>query len=135
MELSVYLYKDLYSKLYFLQDKSSSFLAWICPLFKPVVVGIHQYIYFEGDDVSCVFFLKKGSCGFVLPKHCNHKYVDINLGNTFGIVDIIGSVLRHDEIEHDQWFIRKDLLKRQFTIMSDIYTELMSLSILDLYRL
>lgn len=106
------MYKDLYSKLLFLQDKSSSFLAWICPLFRPTVFGINQYIYFEGDEVNCIFFLKKGSCGFVLPKHKNAKYVDINLGNTFGIVDIIGSTLRHEEIDPDQWFIRKDLLKR-----------------------
>ena len=71
----------------------------------------------------------------MLPKHKNVKYVDIGHGNTFGIVDIIGSILHHEEIEADQWFLRKDLLKRQFTIMSDGQTELMSLSILDLYRL
>ena len=98
VELSVYLYKDLYSKIFFLQDKSSSFLAWICPLFKPVMFGINQYIYFEGDDISCIYFLKKGSCGFVLPKHNNFKFIDIGHGNTFGAVDIIGSILRHEEI-------------------------------------
>lgn len=38
VELSVFLYKDLYKTLDFLQDKSSSFLAWICPLFKPIVI-------------------------------------------------------------------------------------------------
>jgi potassium voltage-gated channel Eag-related subfamily H member 8 len=112
VELSVYLYRDLYSRLFFLQDKSSSFLAWICPLFKPMMFGINQYIYFEGDDVNCIFFLKKGSMGFVLPKHSNFKFVDIGHGNTFGVVDIISSMLRHEEIEADQWFIRKDLLKR-----------------------
>ena len=135
MELSVYLYRDLYSKLFFLQDKSSSFLAWICPLFKPVQFGINQYIYFEGDDVNCVYFLKKGTCSFVLPKHQNATYISIDLGKTFGIADIIGSVMRYEEIESDQWFIRKDLLKRQFTIMTEVNTELMCLSILDLYRL
>lgn len=85
--------------------------------------------------MSCIYFLKKGSMGFVLPKHDNFKFVDIGHGNTFGIVDIIGSMLRLEETESDQWFVRKDLLKRQFTIMSDCPTEVMSLSILDLYRL
>jgi hypothetical protein len=99
VELSIYLYKDLYSKFYFLQDKSSSFLAWICPLFKPVISGINNYIYFEGDDINCIYFLKKGSCGFVLPKHLNIKYIDINLGYTFGVVDIIGSILRLEDEE------------------------------------
>jgi hypothetical protein len=45
------------------------------------------------------------------------------------VVDIIGSVYKEDKLEIDNWFSRKDLLKRQFTILSDTYTEVMSLSI------
>ena len=100
-----------------------------------MMFGIGQYIYFEGDDVSCIFFLKKGSMGYVLPKYNNFKFIDIGHGNSFGIVDIISSMLRHEEIEADQWFIRKDLLKRQFTMMADSPIEVLSLSILDMYRL
>ena len=71
----------------------------------------------------------------MLPKHQNVKYIDIGLGNLFGMVDIIGSAFRHDEMEPGSWFLHKERLKRQFTIMSDAYSEFMSLSILDLYRL
>lgn len=112
MELSVYLYKDLYKSLEFLQDKSSSFLAWICPLFKPIIIQQDRYVYFEGDPVDCIYFVKKGDCGMVLPKHENTRYVDYKVGNTFGVVDIIGSTLSQENMELDEWFLRKDLLKR-----------------------
>lgn len=52
-----------------------------------------QYIYFEGDDVTNIFFLIKGKAGFVLPKYKNATYIEINIGAHFGIVDIVGSVL------------------------------------------
>ena len=65
----------------------------------------------------------------VLPKHENTRYVNYKVGNTFGVVDIIGSTLCQENMELDEWFLRKDLLKRQFTVMSSTYTELMSLSV------
>lgn len=70
----------------------------------------------------------------VLPKHNNTRYIDYKIGDTFGVVDIIGSTLTQEEMELDEWFLRKDLLKRQFTVMASTYTELMSLSVQDLYR-
>lgn len=62
--------------------------------------------------MDCIYFLKKGECGMVLPKHDNTRYVDYNIGNTFGVVDIIGSTLSQENMELDEWFLRKDLLKR-----------------------
>ena len=79
--------------------------------------------------MDCIYFLKKGDCGMVLPKHENTRYVDYKIGNTFGVVDIIGSTLSQENMELDEWFLRKDLLKRQFTVMASTYTELMSLSV------
>ena len=43
------------------------------------------------------------------------------------MVDIIGSAYKEDKLEIDKWFDRKDLMKRQFSMMSDTYTEIMSL--------
>ena len=48
----------------------------------------------------------------VLPKHENTRYVDYKVGNTFGVIDIIGSTLSQENMELDEWFLRKDLLKR-----------------------
>jgi hypothetical protein len=49
VELSVYIFKDLFKTILFLRQKNSSFLAWICPLFIPLVLDGQKYIYFEGD--------------------------------------------------------------------------------------
>jgi hypothetical protein len=35
LELSIYIYESTYENLLFLHGKSSSFIAWMCPLFKP----------------------------------------------------------------------------------------------------
>jgi hypothetical protein len=94
IELSLFVHESTYSKVKFLKNNSSeSFLAWICPLIKAEFFNKQEYIYFDGDEVSCIYFLKHGSCGFVLPRHSNIKYININTGATFGIVDIIGSML------------------------------------------
>lgn len=71
----------------------------------------------------------------MLPKHNNEKYVTMIEGTSFGVVDIIGSAYKEEKLEIDNWFSRKDLMKRQFSMMSDTYTEIMSLSIQDLYRI
>ena len=59
----------------------------------------------------------------------------ISEGESFGVVDIIGSIYKEEKISINNWFNRKDLMKRQFSILSDTYTEIMSLSILDLNRI
>ena len=71
-----------------------------------------KYIFFEGDYVDCIHFIKKGSCNMVLPKHDNIKYVHIDIGHMFGVADIIGSALKNEEIELEDWFSKKDQLKR-----------------------
>lgn len=43
-----------------------------------------------------IYFLMRGSCGFVLPKHGNVKYLNINVGYQFGIIDIVGSMFLMD---------------------------------------
>lgn len=77
MELSVYLYEETYKKIHFLRKKTQVFISWICPLLKPSIATEGEYIYFEGDIVGCIYFLKEGNCGFVLPRHNNTKYIDI----------------------------------------------------------
>ena len=66
--------------------------------------------------------MQNGSCGFVLPQYHNLKYVDIDIGMHFGIIDIISSLIERDmKIEEiiEDWYTRKDLLKRNFTVVTD----------------
>jgi len=58
-----------------------------------------DYIYFEGDEITCIYFLKRGSCGFVLPQYSNIKYIDVDAGATFGLVDIVGNMIMNKEQE------------------------------------
>jgi hypothetical protein len=102
IETSLYLHEDTYNSILFLKDRSDSFIAWICPLLRPLMVGQEDEVFYENKEVNCIYFLKEGSCGFVLSKKYNQaKYIDIPPGCTFGIIDIIGSILLMDEGEVD----------------------------------
>jgi hypothetical protein len=45
----------------------------------------------EGDEVEGIFFIVQGSAAFVLPSYLNTKYIDIKVGDQFGLIDIVGS--------------------------------------------
>jgi hypothetical protein len=68
-------------------------MAWVCPQLKTLFFDQRDYICFEKDEISSIYFLKRGSCGFVLPEFSNIKYIDIDLGATFGIIDIVGNAI------------------------------------------
>ena len=98
IELSLFYHESTYKKIKFLKTNASeSFLHWICPLLKPAIYDSYEYVYFDGDEVSCIYFLKQGDCGFVLPNYSNIKYIDISVGSYFGVIDILGSMLNEDE--------------------------------------
>jgi len=76
--------------------------------------------------------LKKGSCGYVLPKHLNLMYVKITRGFSFGFIDIIHNIQKYTDINNEDWQNRLDKMQSQFTTMSTENTELLTLSIKDL---
>lgn len=118
IEVSLFIFEQTYRKINFLKNRSSSFKVWICPLLKPLLVQENQYVFFEDDDIACIYFLKSGKCGFVLPKHTNAVYINIDEGNHFGIIDIVGSLLEERNDDFEDWIKHKDIMKRQFTIMA-----------------
>ena len=128
LEVSLYIHESTYKKIDFFRGRSSAFIAWICPLLKPLPFPENQYIYFEGDDITNIYFLIKGKAGFVLPKYKNTTFIEISVGTQFGIIDIVGSILSKN-VALDNWIAHKDKLKRQFTVMALKDTELLCLSI------
>ena len=100
----MYIHEGRYKKIQFLKGKTKSFISWICPLLKPQGFEQNQYIYMEGDDVNKIYFLIKGVTSFVLPSYENTCYIQINKGNHFGVMDIIGSVVTNSELEFENWF-------------------------------
>lgn len=55
-------------------------------------------IYHENHKVQRIYFLLEGDAGFVLSASMrNFKFIDINKGCHFGIIDVIGSLLALDQ--------------------------------------
>jgi hypothetical protein len=120
IEVSLFLHEKTYKKIPYLIGRADSFKAWICPLLKPLLISERQNVYFEDDEIVSIYFLKQGDCGFVLPKHDNVKYIQIETGQNFGIIDIIGSILQNKDGYKllKEWIKHKDKMKRQFTVMA-----------------
>lgn len=77
LEVGLHIYERIFRKIHMFKGRSSAFIAWICPLLKPSLTTKKQYIFFEGDEVTCMYFLVKGKAGFVLPKYKNCIYMMI----------------------------------------------------------
>lgn len=116
----------------FFKDRPISFIAWICPLLKPLIKLSDQFIFFEGDDINCIYFLQQGDVGYVLPRHQNLMYIKLNTGYYFGVSCIVGSFMEKDDFSLEGWLAYRDRLKRQFTIQGKTQCELLTLSIHDL---
>ena len=69
IELGLFIYEQTYKDIEFLKGRSNSFISWICPLLKPQIQKDSSYLYFEGDDIICIHFIKNGECSYVLPRH------------------------------------------------------------------
>ena len=96
----------------------------------------NEYQYFEGDEITSVYFLKEGTCTFVLPKYDNSKYIKVKSGSEFGMEDLVGSIIRNEENIQDDWISHKDQLIRQFTVQcSSDRASLLSLTLGDLHRM
>ena len=119
METSQYIYDRIYKRLYFFNDKSSSFIAWVCPLLKPLLLSDNQFLFFEGDDIDCMFFHDSGSLGYILPKFSNVKYINLSVGCNFGIIDIVSSAMKDDDFDLCDFINHKDKMRRKFTVMAD----------------
>lgn len=55
-EVTLFIFESTFKKFKFFNEKPIAFIAWICPLLKPMVKLQDQYIFFEGDDISCIYF-------------------------------------------------------------------------------
>ena len=91
--LSMIVYADLYKSVDFLSNKKESFIAWICPQLKTQIVAPGETIYYENDLLQDVYFLKKGSANYVLPKHANQPFLEIMEKTSFGLIDFVAALL------------------------------------------
>lgn len=89
LEVAPFIHEQTYRNIQFIRQQSSSFINWICPLLVPVIHAPGEFIYFERDEVTCIYFFKAGSAGMVLPRHQNKEYIRFQVGCYFGVSDII----------------------------------------------
>lgn len=130
----LYIHEERYKAIKFFKGKNRSFITWICPQLKPICFAENQNIFFEGDDIKNIFFLSKGNAGYVLPKYENTIYINIQEGDHFGIIDLLGSC-SNNFLDHNDWISRKTMLQCQFTIQALTEVTVQSLSIENLYKM
>lgn len=117
-KVTMLIYSDNYKSITFLQHKPDAFINWLCPLFKPMFVREDQYVFYEEKDhFESMFFICRGQAAYVLPFRRNIVYVELQVGDDFGHVDVILSsitlglpilgILQH-----------KQFLKRCFTVQA-----------------
>ena len=70
---------------------------------KPQLFSENQHIYLEGDEVNCTFFLVSGQAAFVLPSFDNTNYINVGVGDKFGIIDITGS-MQAKNLQECEWY-------------------------------
>lgn len=112
------MFEKTFNELEFFIGRPLTFIAWVCPLLKPLIKSNKQYIFFDDDDVSCIYFFKKGHAGFILPRHRNMLYLNLNKGHHFGVSDIVASFMKQGSLtfDMDNWINHRDLLKHHFTV-------------------
>ena len=73
--------------------KRERFISWMCPILKIKVTAPKECIFYENDLLDDVYFLKSGSCNYVLPRYSNHPFLRITEYTTFGHVDFVAALL------------------------------------------
>ena len=113
VDVSYYIFEKTFKEIEFFRDRPYSLITWICPLLRPMVKCKDEYIFYEDDHVKSIYFFQNGNAGYVLPRHKNLVYINLNKGKCFGVTCLIGSFL-NDEIDFDidNWITYKENLKR-----------------------
>lgn len=55
-----------------------------------------EYLYYETDVIEEIYFLTKGSCGFVLPLAQNVVYIKVLDGDFVGELDFVFASKQHN---------------------------------------
>lgn len=88
LELAMVIHKSMYTSVLFFKEKDKSFIAWVARLIRPMNIEDQDYLYKEGDEIFEMYFLVKGSIGYVLPRFENKIYMEIKPGEHFGHTDL-----------------------------------------------
>lgn len=90
-------------------------------------------MFFEKDEINCIYFFKDGEVGYVLPRHQNFVYLELEKGVMFGVSCIVASFIDDGIIKFDidDWITRTDKLKRMFSIRCQADSQFLTFAIKD----
>jgi len=54
--VTILIFEKVFKQINYFKDKQISFIAWVCPLLKHLVKMDDQYIFYEGDEISAIYF-------------------------------------------------------------------------------
>lgn len=80
VDVTYFIFEKTFKELKFFQNRPVSLIAWICPLLRPMIKSKDEYIFFEEDDLTCIYFFQSGHAGYILPRHKNLMYINLNKG-------------------------------------------------------
>ena len=91
--LSIHIYREVYTRIEFLKNQEYRFISWICPILKQRVTAPDEYIFYEGDAVYDIYFVKTGACDYILPRYDSTPYYRTLKNSMFGFFDIVAALL------------------------------------------
>lgn len=106
-QLSMLIYKEIYSKVAFLKEKRPIFLSWICPQLTARVSTPNETIYYEDEELLEIFFIKSGRCNYVLPKFGHKPFINIVEHTCFGLIDFVAAIIAKSDHEVEENNIMK----------------------------
>ena len=71
----------------------------------------------------------------MLPAFNNLPYIHVCTGQSYGVIDLISSCSTLDIDFYEDWYDKKLLMHRQFTIQSLGNSEILNLNIQNLYKM
>lgn len=106
-----------------------SFATWVGHRLIPRLYFQSQFVYQEGESIAGVFFIKRGSLGFVLKNHDNHTYYTTGSGHFIGFEDYLLPLL-HNQSDDENCPTLKMTQKhtRQFSVLAASKVEALELS-------
>ena len=107
----MYLNEEKYDMIDFIKEMPKPFLYWVCPRLEFLVFDDEQFIYRDQDEFDAVYFLINGSAAFVLEEYNDYRYIGINQGDEFGVIDIALDSIYKDTL-HQTIKLKQDFIQR-----------------------
>jgi len=94
-----------------------------------------QYIYQEGDRIDQIFFHIEGDMYYVEPRLVNKAFAKIEVGSSFGLMDIVGDEKDFCSVDLVDWLNQYNQMTRRFTVQTFTDSEILCFSVPNLIKM